>query len=410
MRTARSASRSRSNPSRSARSSAGRARDSSSTGARGVRRGHQPQPQLGRGVPQLAEGVEHRARAVERGEVHGHRVGARRPQQRQRRRRVAAVDDDADRARLPGRRDQRRHPGAGVRAGHDAHGAEAAGGRQGPGEDGGQRGLVDLDHDAGPGPPREVGDVPAQPLGEALGELRDRAGVGQDPVPAAQLDARRERPRARDLRLHPPRGGPGLPDRLVERVDVAGEQLHRAPVVAAGTRGDAVPAGPHLDGEVDQQRGRAPDDVGADPALGELGDVGEVGQLPDDGAGGLATVGAGQRPDPGGALLGAPRLRHPDAASGPGPASSGPGRTRADSGSLTPQVYQPLWHPGRRHAPRRTHLACPRAGPRRARRRAHRGAPGARPDRRGAPRRGLPLHLLPDPPGPAADSGTRARG
>jgi hypothetical protein len=149
--------------------------------------------------------------------------------------------------------------------------------------------------------------VHGDPLGEGLGELAERAGVGQDPVAARQLDARRERPRAGDLQLH--RGGraAGAIEGVLEGVEVTLQQLDGPAVVGARLGGHPVAGGHLLDGKVHQQGGAAAEQVGAEPAVRQLGQVRQVGQFADHDAGRLGRVNPRHGADSGG-RTGRPRV------------------------------------------------------------------------------------------------------
>ena len=94
-----------------------------------------------------------------------------------------------------------------------------------------QRRLVQLQHDPRVRQPAgHVGDVPADALGQRLDQVAGRAGVGDGLVAVVQLDRGGERPRAGDLQLQRP--GVVLGE-VLESVEVAGEEVERAPQVPA---------------------------------------------------------------------------------------------------------------------------------------------------------------------------------
>jgi hypothetical protein len=176
--------------------------------------------------------------------------------------------------------------------------AEAAGGGQGALEDGGQRGLVELDDDLGPGhPPADGRHVLRHALGQRLGEVAPGAAVDDRPLAAQPLQTGGERERARGLHLERP--GPALGG-VVQRVEVAGEELPRPSHVDPGAR-DEPPAGRgEVDGEVDEQRRGAPDQIRPGTSGRQLRQVRQAGQLTEDGAHRVGGVAAGQRADAGG--------------------------------------------------------------------------------------------------------------
>ena len=106
----------------------------------------------------------------------------------------------------------------------------------------GTRRLVELDDDLGAGHPGgDGGDVRGEPLGEGLREVAAGAGVDDRAVAPGALEPGRERPRPGGLHLE--RAGPAVGD-VVERVEVAGEELLRPALVDARAAGPAAsPAG-----------------------------------------------------------------------------------------------------------------------------------------------------------------------
>ncbi len=80
----------------------------------------------------------------------------------------------------------------------------------------------------------------------------------------------------------------------MERVEIAFEEVGGAAGVAPGQVGDLPAGGPPLHRESFEEGRAAPDHVGAEAARGQLGQVGPVGQLAEDGADRFADVDAGQ--------------------------------------------------------------------------------------------------------------------
>src|SRR6185312_8292801 len=176
-------------------------------------------------------------------------------------------------------------------------------------------------------PGGHVGDVPADALGQRLGQVAGRAGIRDRLVAVVQLDRGGKRPRARDLEFQ--RAGVVLGE-VLEGVEVAGEEVERPAQVPARPV-DQPPTGRlQVDRHVDEERRAAADHVRAGPAGWQLGHVWQVGQLAEDGLRRLGRVGAGHRSHAGGdagqllvghggdprACLPAARRRrrHPDAA------------------------------------------------------------------------------------------------
>jgi hypothetical protein len=85
--------------------------------------------------------------------------------------------------------------------------------------------------------------------------------IGKDLVPTAQLHLGGQRPRPGSLHLDHLQAGPGDLDRLLERIQIRAQQINATAVVATGPRGDPVAGGHQLDGEVDEQRRGAADQV-----------------------------------------------------------------------------------------------------------------------------------------------------
>ena len=99
----------------------------------------------------------------------------------------------------------------------------------------------------------------AMPLGEGLRQVAARAGVDDGPVAAGALQPGGQRPRPGGLHLE--RAGVAAGD-VVEGVEVALAGTPRARRWSTPGRGTSrQPAGRQVDGEVDQQRGAAADQV-----------------------------------------------------------------------------------------------------------------------------------------------------
>ncbi|GAA3435658.1 hypothetical protein GCM10018954_052650 [Kutzneria kofuensis] len=117
-----------------------------------------------------------------------------------------------------------------------------------------------------------------EPLGQGSGELAKCAGVGQDPVPARELDQRREGPRAGELHLH--HGRLGRLDGVLEGVEVEAHEVDGPAVVAAGPGSHTVAGGHDLDGEVDEQPAVRPIMSAPTPRAGSSARCGRSGSSP----------------------------------------------------------------------------------------------------------------------------------
>ena len=162
----------------------------------------------------------------------------------------------------------------------------------------GHGGLVELHHQRRAG---EAGgdrrDVCGDALGEGLREIPPRPRIHHGPVAAGPFEPGGQRPRAGRLHLERtrvPRGD------VVQRVEVALQELSRAPLVHTGSRHQAPAGRGEVHGEVDQQRRTAADQIRARAAARQLGQVGELRQLPDHQPHGLLGIGPGKGPDAGG--------------------------------------------------------------------------------------------------------------
>src|SRR4029450_8373847 len=114
--------------------------------------------------------------------------------------------------------------------------------------------------------------------------------VDDGAVTPGALEPGRERPRTGDLHLERAAVARGS---VVERVEVAREELPRPALIDARSR-DQPPTGRgEGEGEGDEEARPAADQVRARPACGQLGEVREVRQLPRDEAQPLGRVGAG---------------------------------------------------------------------------------------------------------------------
>jgi len=120
-----------------------------------------------------------------------------------------------------------------------------------------------------------------------------------------QPDRGREGPRSGDGELEPP----GIPvEGLGEFVEILAPQGRRPGGVAPGSVDEAPPDRLQVDGQLDEQSGRAPDEVATRAAVGQLRQIGQAGdavgvEVEDaeqvaDGAQRLADVGAGPGADP----------------------------------------------------------------------------------------------------------------
>ncbi len=130
---------------------------------------------------------------------------------------------------------------------------------------GGQRRLVELDHHRCLEPPGEFRAVGGEPLGQRSGQVAHRTPVGDRPVPAGEFEVRGQGDRPGRLHLHGAARTPesGLLPRLFERVHVLVEQAGGPAHRGAAARGDPVAARHGVDADVDEQRGRSADHVGA---------------------------------------------------------------------------------------------------------------------------------------------------
>ena len=125
-------------------------------------------------------------------------------------------------------------------------------------------------------------------------------GIGDGHVERArQLQRGGQRPRPAQLDLERPAEAV---ERLLHDVQVGGEHGPGAGTRSRpGRSASRQPRGVTSTGMLDQQRGGAAGEVGAGPAVRQLGQVREVGEFPGDDAHRLGRVGPGHRADPGSA-------------------------------------------------------------------------------------------------------------
>ena len=108
-------------------------------------------------------------------------------------------------------------------------------------------------------------------------------------MPGRQLDSGGQRPRSGELDLQ----GAGVSLGLsLQGVEIASEQVAGAAQVPAGARGHPPAGGLNLDRQVDEQPRRPADEFRADSSGRQFRDVGQIGELAEDGAKGLVSVGA----------------------------------------------------------------------------------------------------------------------
>jgi hypothetical protein len=135
--------------------------------------------------------------------------------------------------------------------------------------------LVELDQQLGAGHALgHLSHVGRRALGQGTGEVGDRAGVGEHGIErAGQLDGGGQGPGAAQADLE---RALVTGEDLLDRVEVGRHHAVRGAHVTARSLGDPPAARGGLHRHVDQEGGGAPDQVGARPASGKLGQVGEV--------------------------------------------------------------------------------------------------------------------------------------
>ncbi len=112
-------------------------------------------------------------------------------------------------------------------------------------------------------------------LGERLGHVAQRPGIGEHAVPAVQFELRRQRERPDGLHFHRLVGATasGQLPRLLERVEIAGQQVPGGAGGGADALRQAIPRRGGVDRDVDQQGSRSADHVGADAPRGQFDEV-----------------------------------------------------------------------------------------------------------------------------------------
>jgi len=155
---------------------------------------------------------------------------------------------------------------------------------------GGQQRFVELDAHPGPEARRYVADVVVDALDEGVGEVADRAPVGEHPVTGGQLHRGGERPRAGDLHLEVVEGGA---PRLFALVEVPGQAVPDPAGGQLGAVGHDPGARAPVDGDGLEQAGGPADRLGAQAPGGQLREVREGAGFAEDDIGGVDKRGAG---------------------------------------------------------------------------------------------------------------------
>jgi hypothetical protein len=114
----------------------------------------------------------------------------------------------------------------------------------------------------------------------------------------AQLHLRGQCPWPGRLYLDQFGPGSGGVHGLLQRVQVAAQQIERPAVVTAGSGSDPVPGRHQLHGEIDEQRRGAANHVGSGASRRQLRRMRQLGQLADHNTGRFAGVGARHRTNP----------------------------------------------------------------------------------------------------------------
>ena len=150
-----------------------------------------------------------------------------------------------------------------------------------------QQRFVKLHHHRRRQSPGHVGAVPRDALGKGGRQIPYRPGIGDCPVAIGQFQLGRQCDRTGCLHLDHPIRAPCLLPCLFECVDVFIEQAARPPHHRTGARGDPVATGDGVQGDINQERAGASDQIGPHAPIGKLHQVRQLVQLADDDLGGL---------------------------------------------------------------------------------------------------------------------------
>ena len=170
--------------------------------------------------------------------------------------------------------------------------ANAAAGRHRSGEDSRQRRLVHLnDDDSARNPSPDLPRMVLDPFGERLHEIPSGTLIGQRLSAARAVEGHSQRQRAGYLNLE----RAGIAERSqFQRVEIRLQRRRCALLVLTGPVHQPPPGRLQVDMQVDEQGRRPAEQVGARPSARQLGQMRQVGQLADDGPGGLQRLAAGQ--------------------------------------------------------------------------------------------------------------------